>query len=253
VDGEATIGVVPVNQLAQAYWRNGGLVTISWHAPSPARPGGGGLNDRNVKIAAILTPGTPLHERWMKSLDEIAAGLLALQDAGVVVIWRPFHEMNGNWFWWGAQEPADFIAAWRHMFDYFTHTKKLHNLIWSYGPNRGERTAAYYPGDAYVDLTGLDAYTDDIDPDHIKGYPELAQINKPFGFTEYGPHASTNPPGDFDYRRLLAGIGHNFPAARHFLCWDEKWNPAENKFAREFYNDPRVITRATLPAGLAGK
>jgi mannan endo-1,4-beta-mannosidase len=161
--------------------------------------------------------------------------------------------MNGGWFWWGGKEPADFIAVWRHMFDYLTHTKQLHNLVWAYSPNHGAKTAAYYPGDAYIDLVGLDAYTDHIDPTHIRGGPEVAALPKPFGFTEFGPHGASNPPGDFDFRRFLAGVETNFPTARHFLVWDSKWNPAENKFAREFYNDPRVITRATLPAGLTGK
>lgn len=251
-EGAAAIHIDPVNKLARDYWRNGGLVNISWHAPNPANPKGGGLNDKGVKLSDLLTPGNETHERWMKSLDRIAAGLEELQQAGVVVIWRPLHEMNGHWFWWGAHEPADFIAVWRHMFDYFTQRKKLHNLIWAYGPNHGDKTGDYYPGDAYADLVGIDAYTDHIDPTRIKGYPEVAALGKPVGFTEYGPHGAQNPPGDYDFRRLLDGIAKHFPAMRHFLTWDQKWNPAENKFAREFYTDPRVITRETLPAGLAG-
>ena len=252
-DGAAAIHPGPANELALAYWRTGGLVTISWHAPNPANPKGGGLNDKGVSLTDLLKPGAT-HERWMKSLDQIAAGLQELQKAGVVVIWRPLHEMNGGWFWWGAKEPADYVAVWRHMFNYFTHEKALHNLIWSYGPNHGQKPVAnYYAGDAYVDLTGIDAYTDDVDPGHIQSFPEIAALGKPSGFTEFGPHGASNPPGDYDFRRFLDGIAKNFPSARHFLCWDSKWNPAENHFAKEFYNDPRVITRASLPAGLAGK
>jgi mannan endo-1,4-beta-mannosidase len=100
---------------------------------------------------------------------------------------------------------------------------------------------------------GLDAYTDHVDPNHIQGYPEVSALAKPFGFTEFGPHGASHPPGDFDYRRFLVGLAGNFPQSRFFLCWDDKWNPAENQFGREFYNDPRVITRESLPAGLAGK
>lgn len=253
LQGEAAIDVQPVNALARAWWQDGGLVNISWHAPNPANPKGGGLRDKGVNLRDLLAPGHPTHERWLRSLDQVAAGLRELQDAGVIVIWRPLHEMNGGWFWWGGKEPADFIAVWRHMFDYLTHTKQLHNLVWAYSPNHGAKTAAYYPGDAYIDLVGLDAYTDHIDPTHIRGGPEVAALPKPFGFTEFGPYGASNPPGDFDFRRFLAGVETNFPTARHFLVWDSKWNPAENKFAREFYNDPRVITRATLPAGLTGK
>lgn len=252
VEGRATVATAAPNDLARQYWQAGGLVNLSWHAPNPANPQGGGLNDKGVNLRDLLAPG-PTHDRWLKSLDQVAAGLGKLQKAGVVVIWRPLHEMNGGWFWWGAKEPADYIAVWRHMFDYFTRTKGLHNLIWAWGPNRGERTGDYYPGDAYADLVGIDAYTDQVSPEGTKGFDAILRLPKPVGFTEYGPHGASKPPGDFDYRRFLDGIQQHFPTLRHFLCWDEKWNPAENKFAREFYNDPRVITRDQLPAGLAGK
>jgi mannan endo-1,4-beta-mannosidase len=222
------------------------------HLNNPARAEGGGLRDKGLNLADLLVAGTPVHERWMRQLDDLAAGLQDLQSAGVVVLWRPFHEMNGAWFWWGAQDPVTFIQVWLQMFDYFTKTKGLHNLVWVYSPNHGLHTADYYPGDGYADLVGLDAYTDFIDPAHIKGYPELALLPKPFGFTEYGPHGAANPPGDYDFRRFPAGVAEHFPRTRFFFSWNDKWSPAENKFAREFYTDPRVITRETLPAGLAG-
>lgn len=253
-DGEAVIQPEAPNELAKAYWRDGGLVTISWHAPNPANPKGyGGLNDKDVNLRDLLKPG-PTHDRWMQSLDRVAAGLDALQQQGVVVLWRPLHEMNGGWFWWGAKPGADFIAVWRQMFDYFTQEKKLHNLIWDFGPNHGQQPVAnYYPGDTYVDLTGLDAYTDHIDPRHIDGFPAIVALGKPTGFTEFGPHGPQNPPGDYDYRRFVDGVAKNFPQARRFMSWDQKWNPAENRFAKEFYNDPRIIARAALPRGLAGE
>ncbi|HTL67506.1 MAG TPA: glycosyl hydrolase [Lacunisphaera sp.] len=249
---EADIGVDAPNDLARAYWNAGGLVTISWHAFNPANPAGGGLRDKGVDIAGLLAEGTPTHQRWIAGLDRIAAGLAELQRDGVVVLWRPLHEMNGGWFWWGAQKPADFVAVWRQMFDYFTRVKGLHNLLWVYGPNHGPNAAGYYPGDAYVDIVGLDAYTDFVDPEHIHGFPALAAIDKPVGLAEFGPHGADHPPGDFDYRRLVDGLARNFPAARFFMSWNAKWNPAENKFAREFYQDPRIITRESLLAGLAG-
>ena len=240
------------NRLLLDYWRAGGLVSASMHLNNPARPKGGGLRDRDLTLADVLVAGTPVHQRWLHQLDDLAAGLQELQAAGVVVLWRPFHEMNGNWFWWGAQDPETFIKVWRQMFDYFTKTKGLHNLIWVYGPNQGDRTADYYPGNDYADIVGLDAYTDHIDQDHIKGYAELARLPKPFGFTEYGPHGASDPPGDYDFRRFTAGVAANFPRSRFVFSWNDKWNPAENKFAREFYNDPRLVTRESLPAGLAG-
>lgn len=240
------------NQAAIHYWNQGGLVTISAHLFNPANPKGGGLRDQGVDLETLLAPDTDTHTRWMQELDLIAAGLQELKDAGVVVLWRPFHEMNGDWFWWGAKDPDTFIKVWRHMFDYLSKTKGLDNLLWVYSPNHGNKTAAYYAGDHYVDLAGLDAYTDFVDTNHIKGFAEVAKIEKPFGFTEYGPHGSRNPPGDYDYRRLLEGVKKDFPRAVFFMSWDGKWSLARNNNVKELLADPWVVNRGDLPAGLAG-
>ncbi|MFO1450090.1 MAG: glycosyl hydrolase [Opitutaceae bacterium] len=236
------------NQVALSYWRSGGWVTVSVHGFNPANPKDYGLRDNGVKLDDLIRPGTPTHVSWMHQIDQMAEGLQELQDAGVVVLWRPFHEMNGGWFWWGAKEPAAFVRVWRHLYHTLTEVKKLHNLLWVYGPNHAANAAAYYPGDAYVDLIGLDAYTDHVDPSHIRGYPDMAAIQKPYGFTEFGPHGSKNPPGDFDYRRLIAGVKEHFPRTTHILTWDDNWSPAKNRFAREYYAHPWMVNRDDLPA-----
>ena len=100
-----------VNRVAIEYARQGGLVTISAHLYNPANPKGGGLRDQGPDLKTILTPGNEVHDRWIKELDTLAAGLKELQDAGVVVLWRPFHEMNGGWFWWGGKQPETFIRG----------------------------------------------------------------------------------------------------------------------------------------------
>jgi mannan endo-1,4-beta-mannosidase len=104
-----------------------------------------------------------------------------------------------------------------------------------------------------VDLIGLDAYTDFIDTNHIQGYPEIAKIKKPFGFTEYGPHAASNPPGDYDYRRFLEGVQRNFPRTVFFMSWNAKWSLASNTNVAEVLNSPYVVNRGQLPKGLAGQ
>jgi mannan endo-1,4-beta-mannosidase len=240
------------DRVALAYWHDGGLVTVSAHVYNPANPHGGGLRDRGVDLAELLAPGTATHERWLRELDELAAGLQELKAAGVVVLWRPFHEMNGGWFWWGAKEPTAFIRVWRHMFAYFTKTKDLDNLLWVYSPNHGDHTADYYPGDDCVDVVAIDAYTDLVDPENIKGYAALARLAKPFGFGEYGPHGPRNPPGDYDYRRFLAGVVANFPRTIFFMSWNAKWSPASNLYAPELFNHPWLVNREDLPPGLAG-
>ena len=240
-----------VDRLALDYAQKGGLVTISVHLPNPANPQGGGLRDKGVDLTTLLTPGHETHRRWMAELDTMAAGLAELQDGGVVVLWRPFHEMNGDWFWWGGKDPDDFIRVWRHMFDYFTTTKKLNNLLWVYSPNHGSKVGSYYPGDHHADVVGLDAYTDLVDPAHIRGYPELVKLPKPFGFTEFGPHGAANPPGDYDYPRLLDGIENHFPRTAFFLAWHGKWSLARNQNAKALLNHPEVINREDLPKAFA--
>ena len=229
--------------MAIEYARQGGLVTISAHLYNPANPKGGGLRDQGADFKKILTPGNETHDRWMKELDIMAAGLKELQDAGVVVLWRPFHEMNGGWFWWGAKEPETFIRVWRQMFDYFTKTKGLNNLLWVYSPNHGDKTADYYAGDQYVDIVGLDAYTDFVDPQHIRGYDAVAKLPKPFGFTEFGPHGPHNPPGDYDYTRFIDGVQKHFPKTTFFLAWHRKWSLGRNQNAKQLRVQPRIALR----------
>jgi mannan endo-1,4-beta-mannosidase len=161
--------------------------------------------------------------------------------------------MNGGWFWWGAQPPDQFIRVWKHMFDYFTNTKKLDNLLWVYGPNHGQKSAAYYAGDRYVDIVGLDAYTDFIDPERIRGYPEVAALPKPFGFTEFGPHGSQNPPGDYDYTRFIKGIETHFAKAVFFMSWNAKWSLARNNNVKELLAHPWIVNRDDLPPDLMSK
>jgi mannan endo-1,4-beta-mannosidase len=238
------------NQVAVAHWKQGGLVTVMAHMYNPANPKGGGLRDKGVDIADLLKPGTETNQRWMQELDLAAAGLQDLKDQGVVVLWRPFHEMNGGWFWWGAQKPEEFIKVWRHMFDYYTKTKGFDHLLWVYGPNHGQKTAAYYAGDQYVDIIGLDAYTDFIDRQHIKGYEEIVALKKPFGFSEFGPFGPQNPPGDYDYRKFMEGIAKEFPKTCWFMSWNAKWSLARNQHVKEALEHPWVINREDLPKGL---
>ena len=240
-----------VGRLALDYARRGGLVTISVHLPDPANPKGGGLRDKGVDLKTLLEPGTETARRWRKDLDTMADGLAGLRDAGVVVLWRPFHEMNGDWFWWGGKDPGDFVKVWKDMFDYYSKDKGLHNLLWVYSPNHGNKVDAYYPGDRYADLVGLDAYTDHVDPQHVKGYDAMVKLGKPFGFTEFGPHGPSDPPGDYDWPRFLSGVREHFPKAVFVQAWHQKWGLGRNRNAKAMLDDPWFVNREDLPKSFA--
>jgi mannan endo-1,4-beta-mannosidase len=153
---------------------------VNMHLPNPVSANGGGYKDRmNLNFADLTKTNTDTGKRWRLFLDRIAQGLDDLQKAGVTVLYRPLHEMNGDWFYWCnqvqsiflflvincflcIQDPETFKNVWKDMFNYFTNTKNLHNIIWVFSPDQSRANPSrYYPGDAYVDIVALDVYTDD--------------------------------------------------------------------------------------------
>jgi hypothetical protein len=98
----------------------------------------------------------------LRDIDAIAVQLKKFSAAGVPVLWRPLHEAEGQWFWWGAKGPEAFKKLWRLTFQRLTGVHKLHNLIWVY--TAGTKME-WYPGDRYVDIVGVDSYpADSSDP-----------------------------------------------------------------------------------------
>ncbi|MCZ8517898.1 MULTISPECIES: glycosyl hydrolase [Paenibacillus] len=230
------------NSTLKTYSASGGLVTVNVHYPSPGYSTGGNLNTKLTNFGDLTNPNTATGQRWRSYLDKTAAGLKDLQNAGVTVLWRPFHEMNGDWFWWGNQDAAAFKAAWTDMYNYFTDTKGLHNLIWVYAPDfsRGNRTA-YYPGASYVDIVGLDAY-DDNPESAVTGYDELVALGKPFALTEIGPDTF----GSFDYTKWLNAIKTKFPKTVYFFAWNDNWAPHRNQNASTLFNDSWTVNRGEI-------
>jgi mannan endo-1,4-beta-mannosidase len=220
------------------YWNAGGLVTIGYHIPDP-----GASN-----LAELIDNGSAYYATWISRLDWIAERLAHLRDNGVVVLWRPFHEMNGNWFWYGAANTADFVALWRHMFDYFTGTKGLHNLLWVYAPDDGPgNVTAYYPGDSHVDIVGLDNYNYNSATLDLTYYAAMTALGKPFGLTEFSPKGPGDTPDQGDYTVLVeGGLKERYPLITFFQCWNREWGMAYNLNADVVLDDPWVITRDEL-------
>jgi mannan endo-1,4-beta-mannosidase len=242
------IGYTPsVNKRARQYWQEGGLLVINWHANNPWT--GGSYQDRDVGsgLTECITPGTRAYESWIKLLDQTAERLKELGDAGAVVIWRPFHEMNSSGFWWCRRPKEDFIALWRHMFRYFTQTKKLDFLLWAYSPDDGygdEKPGLYYyPGDEYVDIVGLDKYglRDTVT---LKHYEALVSTGKPFGVTEAGA------PKGWDNTILIEAIRTKYPKTVFFIFWTGNNAIINHEKAGEMLSDPWVVNRDDLPASV---
>ena len=160
-----------MNKLAldlKVHWDKGGLITASWHCVNPWN--GNGCRDMNIgKMSDLVTPGKPGYFAWRQDLIKMAEALKLLKNAGAVLLWRPLHEMNGNWFWWCNRDQAGYIALWQDMYHFLVDENGLDNLIWIYSPNAVYPGSSlkdvmfYYPGDEYVDLVGEDIYKDNPD------------------------------------------------------------------------------------------
>ncbi|MCB0645874.1 MAG: beta-mannosidase [Saprospiraceae bacterium] len=149
---------------------NGGINTISFHVDNPID---GNSSWDTSKIAGRLLPGGLHHKKLNHQLDLVAEFLKSLKDKSgqpVPVIFRPWHEHNGDWFWWGKGNATEeeYIALFRHTVDYFKKQHHIHHILYAFSPDRSrmknpssEEEYLYgYPGDDVVDLLGIDNYKD---------------------------------------------------------------------------------------------
>lgn len=175
---------------------SGGIVAMTFHQNLP----GTDPEWANVHMTLsqeqfnpYVTPGTPQYKSLIASIDEIAVYLKELRDAGVPVLWRPYHEMNGDWFWWGHKD--NFSALWNIMYNRLTVTHKLNNLLWVWNPNApnewSDAYEPYYPGADKVDILAADIYNNDFRQSYYEKLLILAD-GKPIGIGESGelPDAS---------------------------------------------------------------
>jgi len=174
-----------VEEVAEHAGRLRYILTLHWHWHFGEDSAWTGKRKTPVDVGSVVTPGTPEHKRAMAEMDAAADKLQVLEDAGVPVLWRPLHEIDGGWFWWtDKKDPENTAALWRMMFDHFTHGRKLDNLIWVYSAGVGKKDAeerkGFYPGPEYVDISGIDVYGVDFktaDPKYWDYYKTMALVS----------------------------------------------------------------------------
>ena len=177
-------------EAAIRWWKERrGLVTFCWHWHSPlhGRDKAFYTNETAFDLDVALQPGTPEHVGVLKDMDIIAGELKRLRDEGVPVLWRPLHEAEGGWFWWGYKGPEAFKKLYRWMHERFTGQHGLNNLIWVWNaPAPG-----WYPGDDVVDLNAIDLYAAGNNYGPLTaGYDQTLALGggcKPVALGENGP------------------------------------------------------------------
>ena len=246
--------------LLALHWDHGGIVAASMHPPNPWR--NSEAHDRRTgPISDLFRSGSTANKNWQQSLGRIADSLTELRDHGVVVLWRPLHEMNGDWFWWGKKvgkqglRREEFMLLWKQMFDYFTSERKLDNLLWVYSPNvrtgkEIDPVTEFYPGKSFVDIAALDWYDDRfLELDAFDSYTQLASLNKPMGLAEVGPFYQRD--GSFDNLVLLQRLKKDYPRLGFFVFW-HSWPEAsvaiiDNTRPVDLMTHELVIDRDELP------
>ena len=139
--------------------------------------------DTEFDATNATVEGTWENKVFTEDLKNAAAYLKLLRDADIPVLWRPFHEAAGGWFWWG-KDAASFKSLWIAMFNYFK-TEGLDNLIWVWTTEGND--ADWYPGDQYVDIVGRDVYNNET-ADCVSEYTSIAENygNKIVSLSECG-------------------------------------------------------------------
>ena len=149
--------------ISEAYER-GGVNTISWHNTNPVT-GRNAWDTTHGGVSAVL-PGGDKNELYKDWLNKLSAFLLDLKGKNgelIPILFRPYHELTGNWFWWckNTCTPDEFKQLWRYTSDYLGNVKGVHNLLYVYNTadfKSREEFLERYPGDEYVDMLSFDAY-----------------------------------------------------------------------------------------------
>ncbi|MCR4853149.1 MAG: glycoside hydrolase family 26 protein [Prevotella sp.] len=236
-----------------AHVKRGGIVTISWHPRNPLT-GGTAWDVKDSTVVKNILPGGKVHAKfqtWMQRMGDFLKTLKDEKGRPVPIIFRPWHENNGSWFWWGQKLCTDeeYRALWNMLQDYL-RGEGLSNLLWSYSPNldggwNEARFLKRYPGNDRVTLIGEDAYQWGTEADFVKQL--TADLNflsafardngKLLAMTECG--YQNNPDATW-WTRVLKPIMDKYPLS-YFLTWrnykKEYFGPSpEQSCADDFRN-----------------
>ena len=220
---------------SKEWWAKGGLVTICWHTGVNGKGYQESLGD-DPDFDKLLTKGTDEYNAMIANWDKAAKALTELKDAGIPVLWRPFHEFDGQWFWWGKDGGESFVKLWRMMYDYFTDEYGLTNLIWVLGYD-GNVKNGWYVGDDYCDIIGADTYDNSTNSKAWKRLLKVSSAGKPMTFHECG-----NVPS-------VEAFEKDGCIWSWFMIWHTdyiKGNDKEN--LKNVYNSDLVITLDELPS-----
>jgi mannan endo-1,4-beta-mannosidase len=255
-------------------YNRGGVTTVAWHFSNPVSGGGFYWVD-SISLPAVkyIIPGRQAHDKYksiLKEIGEWAKSVKGNDGKQVPMIFRPFHEFDGGWFWWGKPHCSkeEFISLWRFTVTYLRDSVGVHNFIYAFSPDNKFRTEAEflerYPGDEYVDMVGMDNYGDmgrnryavDTAALKLKIVSDYAiKAGKLAAFTETG--LETIPNTTWWTETLLKVLKSRDLRLAYVLVWRNDTRSPTHYYApfpgqvsvpdfMKFYNDPYTLFESDL-------
>lgn len=214
----------------------GGIVTLTFHWFSPLGGHDKSFYARNTDFdpERVLVEGTPERAAFYRDMDIIAGELEKFRQERIPVLWRPFHESYGDWFWWGSKGAVTASGLYRLMFDYYARIKKLDNLLWVWNCPIPEA----YPGDDCVDVVSVDVYLETPErTDYAGQYRELVagtSENKVAALAEVG------------YLPDISMLSRSRIPWAYYMTWSKEFCIGEQynsvQALQELYHHPYAIT-----------
>lgn len=270
---------VPFERIRQEifnHFNRGGMITLSWHLDNPltgesawVKPDS--LTDEQKQTVASVLEGGAQHEKFMGWLDRVADFLNSLETpygVKVPVLFRPWHEHTGSWFWWGQNlcTAEQYKALWQLTYDRFRE-KDVTNVLWAYSPGTepdGDETKYLerYPGDGIIDLLGVDSYCRGEENDTVAYAAYTAQLDRMLDMMcrvakQHGKAVALTETGyeglkyDTWWTQVLEPVLDKHPVS-YVLVWRNAHDEPTHFFAPypgqrtvsdfvKFYNAPRTL------------
>ena len=263
-----------------ATYDRGGVTTVAWHFSNPVSGGGFNWKD-SISLPAVkyIIPGGEAHERYKDILKSIAMWARSVKgkDGKVVpMIFRPFHEFDGDWFWWGRSHSTvdEFKSLWKFTVSYLRDSMQVHSFLYAFSPDNrfltDEKFLERYPGDEWVDMVGMDNYGDmgrdryavDTAAHKLKIVSDYAKrAGKLAAFTETG--LESIPNATWWTGTLLKVMRNSDMELAYVLVWRNDVRSPTHYYAPypghssvpdfiRFYNDPYTLFENDIK-GIYGK
>lgn len=251
-------------------YKRGGITTIAWHFSNPVSRGGFyWVDSLSLPAVRYIIPGGEAHDKYkdiLKGIGEWAHSIKGDGGEPVPVIFRPYHEFDGGWFWWGAPHctPDEFKTLWKFTVSYLKDSLDVHNFLYAFSPDNKflteEKFLERYPGDEWVDMVGMDNYGDmgrngkyslDTAALKLKIVSEYARkAGKLAAFTETGLESIPNPT--WWTESLLRVMKQRGVRLSYVLVWRNDSRSETHYYAPhpghssvpdflKFYNDPYTV------------